>query len=110
MIRAIVNLFEVWKLTNDQITVLLGGVTPITFQRWKVQNVGHISPDLSARLSNLLGIYRALRLLYSDPARGHGWIKLPNSNFDGQTALDLMLRGRLSDLMQMREYLDSYAR
>jgi hypothetical protein len=58
-------------------------------------------------MSNLLGIHKALRLLFDDPARGYGWIKRPNTAFGDLSALQIMLGGQLTDLMRVRRYLDA---
>ncbi|QUS58358.1 Protein of unknown function [Pseudovibrio denitrificans] len=107
MQRAVINLFDRWQLTDEQATLLLGDIAKRTYQRWKTKHYGRVSVDLAARLSNLLGIHKALRLLFSDPNRGYGWVKRPNTDFGGKTALEIMLGGQLTDLMRVRRYLDA---
>lgn len=107
MQRATINLFERWNMRDDEAAVLLGGIAPRTYQRWKNGELGRAGPDLAARLSNLLGIHKALRLLFKEATRGYGWIKRPNDVFDGRSALDIMLGGQLTDLMRVRRYLDA---
>jgi hypothetical protein len=63
--------------------------------------------DKKARLSNLMGIHKALRLIFTDPQRGHAWIGKANSAFGGRSALDVMIGGELTDLMRVRRYLDA---
>jgi len=106
MQRAVINLFGKWEINDTQAAVLLGGIAPRTFQRWKQGDYGRIGPDLAARMSNLLGIHKALRLLFSDPARSYGWIKRQSQTL-GSSALEIMLNGQLTDLMRVRRYLDS---
>lgn len=107
MQRAIIRLFDHWGIKNDQAAVLLGGISPRTYQRWKSGSFGRIKPGLEDRLSNLLGIHIALRTLHSNPLRSYEWVKRPNTKFDGQSALDFMLKsGQLEDLVQVRQYLD----
>ena len=48
-----------------------------------------------------------LRLLFSDPARGYLWVRAPNAAFGGQSALEVMLGGQITDLMRVRRYLDA---
>ena len=108
MQKAMVNLAERWGLTNDQAATLLGGMSTRTFGRWKAHDFGDVGPDLAARLSNLMGIHKALRLLFKDPHRGYGWIKRPNLDLGGQTALEIMLGGQLTDIMRVRRYLDAH--
>lgn len=108
MQRAIVRLFDRWGITDGEAATLLGDISERTFQRWKQGRYGRASVDLAARLSNLIGIHKALRLLYTDADRGYRWIKAPNKAFGEARPLDVMLHGQLTDLMRVRAYLDSY--
>ena len=106
MARAVVNLFAKWGLTDAQASVLLGGLSPRTWARWKVGTIGRVPRDLKARLSNLMGIHKALRIIFTDADRSYGWVNRPNDGFAGASALDVMLAGELTDIMRVRRYLD----
>ncbi|GHC15655.1 MULTISPECIES: MbcA/ParS/Xre antitoxin family protein [Gemmobacter] len=105
--RATVNLFRAWALSDAEARVLLGGMAARTWARWKEGEAGRIDRDLRMRMAHLMGIHKGLRYLFRDPARGYAWLRKPNAAFDGLSALDLMLRGELSDLALMREWLDA---
>jgi hypothetical protein len=107
MQRAFVNLARLWDLTDEQAATLMGDISVRTWQRWKAGELGRASVDTAARLSNLLGIHKALRLLFKEPSRGYGWIRRSNDAFGGASALEVMLRGQLTDLMRVRRYLDA---
>jgi uncharacterized protein (DUF2384 family) len=107
MQRAFVKLADLWELTDEQASVLVGDISLRTYRRWKTGALGRAGIDTAARLSNLIGIHKALRLLFKEPARSYGWIKRPNAAFDGTSALDIMLGGQITDLMRVRRYLDS---
>lgn len=107
MARAVVNLFRRWQLTDAQASTLLGGLSARTWARWKTGVVGRIPRDLKSRLSNLMGIHKALRIIFTDADRSYGWVKRPNEAFGGAPALDIMLGGELTDIMRVRRYLDS---
>ena len=78
-----------------------------TFRRGKAERPGRLDRDGKARLSNLMGIHKALRIIFREPQRGYAWIKAPNQAFGGATALGVMLGGELTDLMRVRRYLDA---
>lgn len=106
MFRAVLNLFGKWGLNDEQAAILLDA--PIrTYRRWKTGDLGRIDRDGKARLSNLMGIHKALRIIFQEPQRGYGWIKAPNKAFGGRSALAVMLGGELTDLMRVRRYLDA---
>ena len=107
MLRAAVNLFSLWKLTDKQAATLLGAPTR-SYARWKADGkAGSWPRDLKARLSNLMGVHKALRIVFREPQRGYDWVHASNSAFGGKSALDVMLGGELTDLMRVRRYLDS---
>jgi len=106
MFRAALNLFRLWGVTDDQAATILD-LNKRTFARWKAGDLGRIGRDGKARLSNLIGIHKALRIVFRDAARSYEWIKAPNTAFDGCSALAVMLGGELTDLMRVRRYLDA---
>jgi len=106
MFRAVLNLFGKWELTDEQAATLLD--MPVrSYRRWKAEGPGRVSRDGAARLSNLMGIHKALRIVFSEAQRGYAWIKAGNSAFAGSSALDVMLGGELTDIMRVRRYLDA---
>jgi hypothetical protein len=106
MFRAALNLFRHWDLSDEQAAMLLD--LPVrTFRRWKAGAVGRIDRDGKARLSNIMGIQKALRIIFGEPHRSYAWIKVSNDAFANRSALDVMLGGELTDLMRVRRYLDS---
>jgi hypothetical protein len=106
MFRAVVSMFAKWDVTDDQAATLLD--LPVrSYRRWKAGELGRIDRDGKARLSNLIGIHKALRYMFREPERSYRWIKASNDTFRGASALDIMLGGDLTDLMRVRRYLDA---
>lgn len=106
ILRAVLAVFGKWEITDDEAAVLLD--LPVrTYRRWKAGQPGRLDRDTKARLSNLLGIHKALRILFTDPVRGYKWIKAENAAFAGRSALTVMKGGELTDLMRVRRYLDA---
>lgn len=107
MQRAILNLFARWRITDAQAGILLGGVSTKTIGRWRKGELSPVSRDLADRMSNLLGVHKALRILFADPQRGYDWIRKPNADLGGPSALEIMLQGGMMDIVRLRRYLDS---
>ena len=106
MFRAAVAMFAKWDITDDQAAILLD-VPVRSYRRWKAGEQGRIDRDGKARLSNLMGIHKALRIIFREPERSYRWMKTSNDAFRGASALDTMLGGELTDLMRVRRYLDA---
>ena len=106
MFRAALNLFGKWGLTDEQSSVLLD-LNLRTYRRWKAEGPGRLDRDTKTRLSNIMGIHKALRTIFREPRRGYDWVGAPNLAFSGRSALEVMLDGELTDLMRVRRYLDA---
>lgn len=106
-VRLVLRLFERWGLSDREARVLLGGVSARTYARWKAGEIGRLETDRKMRLSLLAGIHKALRSLFTEPERAYGWVTRPNADFGGHRPLDVLLQGRMTDLLDVRAYLDA---
>jgi hypothetical protein len=106
-LRAFFRLVELWGLTMEQARVLLGRPSRATLYNWKAGRVKSLPHDTLCRVSYLLGIHKALQILYADPGLADGWLKRPNQAFGGQSALARMLAGDIADLAAVRAHLDA---
>jgi hypothetical protein len=109
-LRTFFNIGREWGLAVEQQRILLGGVPPSTYHKWKGGAAGTLSYDQLERISLVLGIYKALKLLFADEAGGMRWLKAANTDlpFGGGSPLDRMLRGSIDDLYAVRRYLDGW--
>lgn len=107
-LRAFFAIMAKWRVRNDDMAILLGRPSKSTLHNWKNGDVGAVAHglDLATRLSLVLGIFKALDELYADPAQADAWVRRPNTAFGGQSALDRMLAGQITDLAAVRDYLD----
>jgi hypothetical protein len=94
-----------WQLSTDEQIALLGSPGRSTFFKWK-KDGGTLSQDTRERISHVLGIWKTLRILFTQDDRGEGWIRAKNRYFDGASALDVMLEG-MSGVVRVRRYLDA---
>lgn len=101
-------LMAAWKLRDEDARELLGGMSSSTFYEWKKNPDRILEVDRITRISYLLGIYKALHILYGDKLADE-WVTLPNSNpiFAGRTPLSQMLAGGLLSMQTVRKLLDA---
>jgi len=106
-LTAFFSIAREWGLDTEQQRELLGGPGRTTFFEWKRHQRASLSRDTLDRLSHLLGIYKALRILFSEPG-AHEWVTHPNADplFGGRSPLEHMQRGGLVALAEVRRYLD----
>lgn len=108
-LRTFFKLADQWNLRIAEQRKLLGDPPESTFYKWKRQQDGALGRDTLERISYLLGIYKALQILFPDPVQADAWLHKPNQStlFGGQSALDRMLSGNVADLYVVRQYLDA---
>lgn len=108
-LRAYFNITERWGLSAEQERVLLGSPGRSTFFRWKRDRDGQLPHDALERVSYVLGIYKALHLLFGNERQANEWVRRPNAAplLGGRPALERMLGGQVADLFVVRQYLDA---
>ncbi|HWK62948.1 MAG TPA: MbcA/ParS/Xre antitoxin family protein [Eoetvoesiella sp.] len=107
-LKGFFKLAQAWGLRDEEACVLLGGISSSAFYEWKKKPGRLLEVDRITRVSYLLGIYKALHILYGDDLADR-WVKLPNSNviFGGRTPLEYMQEGGLLAMQTVRRLLDA---
>ena len=107
-IRTFFNVAASWGLSVRDQLALLGYPAASTYHKYKAGQIGALPYDMLTRISLVLGIYKALHILYPDAALADRWVHLPNSNpmFGGNPAIRLMADGGMDGLLQVRRLLD----
>src|SRR5215510_10714380 len=103
-LRTFFRIAAAWTLSVDEQRALLGWPAASTYHKYKTGDYGTLSVDTLTRLSLVLGIYKALQVLYPDPALADAWVRLPNTHpiFGGRPALELMTGAGIDGLLQVR--------
>lgn len=116
VLKAVLRIARLWQLSDDELATLLAGLSAARVRRWrdrldasKALLDADVTPDMIYRMSCLLGIYKNLQILLPNPLQADGWVRRANNapGFGGRSALEVMLRGRVDDLIFVRRYLDS---
>jgi len=105
-LKAFFNLASLWELNRHDAASLLGDPKERTYYNWKEGKVGFVPTDTMRRISYLLGIHKALRILYRNPENLYKWIKQPNDYFNGQSPLERMVNGDMVEMAHVRKYID----
>lgn len=107
-LRGFFQLMQAWQIRDEDARELLGGLSSSSFYEWKKQPQRLLDVDRITRISYLLGIYKALHILYGDRLADE-WVRLPNTNavFNGRSPLAAMLGGGLLAMQTVRRLLDA---
>lgn len=107
-LKAFFNIAEKWQLNRSEQMLLLGLTSESTYHKWKTHpNTANLDGDKFERISYILGIWKDLQTLLSDTNAADDWVRQPNSApaFGGRSALEVMCKGKVADLYQVRTYL-----
>lgn len=107
-VPAFFKLVQAWQLRDEAARQLLGGISNGAFYQLKRGDKKTLEQDKLTRISLLLGIFKALNILYSRKL-ADAWVNLPNTNpmFGGEAPLACMIKGGLPALMRVRQLLDA---
>jgi hypothetical protein len=100
-------IMERWRVDNPTARAILGSPPERTFYEWKRGRVARVPMDTLRRIGYVAGIWKALQIVYSLPDNADNWIKRPNKFFGGQTPLERMSAGDVTDLAAVRAYIDA---
>ena len=107
-IKGLIGVASHWKLRDQDTRELLGGMSSGSFYELKSGSRKILNADQLTRISLLIGIYKALNILYS-PTLADAWIALPNTNpmFAGDTPLNYVKRDGIPAFLRVRQLLDA---
>jgi uncharacterized protein (DUF2384 family) len=106
-ISAFFAIVEKWDVRNEDAMALLGGASHGRFYELKKNRRGLLSQDELTRISLLIGIFKALNILFTQRLANQ-WTSRPNSNpmFNNAAPLELLVRGGVPGMLGVRRLLD----
>lgn len=107
-LKAFGNVVASWGLSLGE-AAALADMSESTWKRARKPGyTGDLTHDQMLRLSAVIGIYKALKLYFSDPLAIQ-WVSLPNTGplFAGARPVDAMIEGGLPQILEVRSYLDA---
>ena len=107
-LKAFFNLIVHWQVKDDDARGLLGGISNGPYYAWKKKPDRLLDADVLTRISYLIGIFKALNILYNEKLADE-WVRLPNTNriFGGKTPLEYMVAGGIPAMQTVRRLLDA---
>lgn len=109
IMRTMPNIAREWGCPDAEMAALLG-LEVATYRAWSNNpSQATLDPEQCERASLLLGIYKALVNLFSQPDRQRRWLHHPNQGtlFQGSAPIERLCHGGLTALRELREHLDA---
>jgi uncharacterized protein (DUF2384 family) len=107
-LKAFFRIVERWKVPDEIARDLFGGVSNGTFYKMKRESARVLGADELLRISYLVGIFKALHVLYSE-ALADQWMSRPNTNpiFAGRAPIAYVRAGGIPAMQSVRRLLDA---
>ena len=102
------NIMAHWRIRDIDARLLLGGVSNGVYCSLKKGQERPLNEDKLTRISYLIGIHRALNIIYSEELADR-WMRLPNNNriFRGAPPLEYLVQGGIPAFVTLRKLLDA---
>jgi len=107
-IEAILKLADFWRLKSREAALLLGESERTWFRIKANQWDQVLSQDNLTRASAMIGIFKGLHLLFSDPLADE-WVRTRNNDplFGGLSPVEFMIQGGIEAMLDTRRYIDA---
>lgn len=109
-LKAAVRILDKWRASGEQGEAILR-VSHSTYARARRGDLEEIKLDSDqlTRISYLLNIHAALRMIFDNPENLYGFVNLVNHNpyFNGRTPLEIMGSGDFAALYETFKRIDS---
>ena len=108
-LKVALNIFDKWQCSAEQKIAILG-LTRSTFYRiTKSPEKASLSHDQVERISYILNIHQALRIVFSNAENIYGYMRMANNNpyFNGKSPLSIIETGSFGSLYEVNKRIDS---
>jgi hypothetical protein len=112
-LRAFQSIADLWGLTEAQRLLVLGAPSRSAYYAWvktaRANGAITLPADMLTRISAVLGIHKALMILFPTQGEYLSWLRMPHAAplFGGQPPLALAISGTQDGLMAVRRFLDA---
>lgn len=106
-LRGAFGILDAWQVGGEDARAILGAPPERTFYAWRKGEGVRVPADTLRRIGYLAGIYKALQVIYADGGLADSWVRRPNQAFGGQSPLQRMRAGDVTDLAAVRSYVDA---
>ncbi len=113
-LRTFLNIADAWQLSEKERLAVLGQPSRSAYYGWvkKAQEGNDLTlgVDILLRVSAVLGIHKALTILFRQPEQALIWLRGAHQGlpFSGQAPISLLTSGTQDGLLSLRRYLDAW--
>lgn len=104
-IKTFINIMHQWGVEQNKQSVILGLDVQKVLKERALGNEIHLPEASLIRISHIIRIYKSLHIIFASEDQANTWIHKANANFDGDSALNVILGGEISDIEKISNYL-----
>ena len=107
--RVGMNILDKWDCSVAQKTAILAMSKATFYRNMKNNDAVNLSQDQLERLSYIVNMHQALRMVFTNPDNLYGFMKMKNNNpyFNGRTPLSLIEKGNFGILYEVFKRIDA---
>ena len=108
-LKVALNILNKWNCSENEKQALLG-ISKSTLHKYRGNPFSaRMTSDLLERISYILNIHAALRIVFDNDENVYGFVRMPNSNyfFNGVSPMDIMSKGQVAGLYETHRQIDS---
>jgi uncharacterized protein (DUF2384 family) len=108
-LKVALNILERWQCKPNHKQAILGMARSTLYKAQDNPASARLSPDQLERVSYILNIHQALRIVFCNPENVYGFKQMTNHNpyFNGKTPLDLIATGNFGTLYEVFKRIDT---
>ena len=108
-LKAVFNILDKWGCNREQILNILQ-ISRSAYHKYRADPTSaKLNNDQLERLSYLLNIHAALRIVFDNPDNVYGFMSMPNQNpfFNGAAPLEIIASGNFGALYETHSRIDA---
>lgn len=107
-LKVVLNIFDKWGCSATEKQAVLGMTSSSFFRNAKNPLAAKLNHDQVERISYVLNIHQALRMVFSNNENIYGFMRMENNNpyFNGKTPLSIIATGKFGSLYEVFKRVD----
>lgn len=108
-LKAAMNILDKWGCSPEQEWLILG-MKKSSYYNYREQPASaRLSEDQLERMSYILNMHQALRIVFDNPENVYGFMRMKNNNpfFNGRSPLELIATGNFGTLYEVFKRIDA---
>lgn len=108
-LRVAINILNKWQCTSTDKQSILAMARSTLYKYQENPTSAKLSRDQLERVSYILNIHQALRIVFSNPENVYGFMQMQNHNpyFNGKTPMELIASGNFGTLYEVYTRIDA---